>query len=222
MVVQTVNGGWGLTYSNPETAHPLASLTGVDSLTLLGPQWEWNHVPDTTKYSTSSSGLLLKTATVTFDIYAARNTLTRLGQSHPWKKQSTWYHVPSKQKRPLPSAALFHHHLAITTRCNYGHSSPPRDPSVPAGHFANATFPLEVASSDRQPGLTRPDTARGAIPWLMTSGGRSELLSTPRAIGSRWHHIGIPRMCGIATSAWRAARPRSALSIRRSAHENPC
>jgi hypothetical protein len=42
----------------------------------LGPQWEWNHVPDTTKYSTTSSGLLLKTATVTFDLYAARNTLT--------------------------------------------------------------------------------------------------------------------------------------------------
>ncbi|KAJ7102273.1 glycosyl hydrolase [Mycena belliarum] len=72
----TVNGGWGLTYSDPVTAHPLASLTGADSLSFLGPQWEWNHVPDTTKYSTGSNGLLLKTATVTSDLYAARNTLT--------------------------------------------------------------------------------------------------------------------------------------------------
>jgi beta-xylosidase len=38
--------------------------------------WEWNHNPDTSKFSVGS-GLKLSTATVTFDIYAARNTLTR-------------------------------------------------------------------------------------------------------------------------------------------------
>ncbi|GAA0529567.1 beta-xylosidase [Rhizomicrobium palustre] len=41
----------------------------------LGPEWEWNHNPDNTKWS-AGDGLVLKTATVTDDIYLARNTLT--------------------------------------------------------------------------------------------------------------------------------------------------
>ena len=52
-------------------------MTGADTFTGsgLGPQWEWNHNPDNTKWSTGS-GLRLQTATVTNDLYAARNTLT--------------------------------------------------------------------------------------------------------------------------------------------------
>jgi beta-xylosidase len=41
----------------------------------LGPEWEWNHNPDNTKWS-AGKGLVLETATVTDDFYLARNTLT--------------------------------------------------------------------------------------------------------------------------------------------------
>jgi beta-xylosidase len=41
----------------------------------LGPEWEWNHNPDNSKWS-AGNGLRLKTATVTDDLYMARNTLT--------------------------------------------------------------------------------------------------------------------------------------------------
>ncbi|CAM5321150.1 hypothetical protein SALBM311S_05790 [Streptomyces alboniger] len=42
----------------------------------LKPRWEWNHNPDTAKWSVDN-GLTLRTATVTNDLYWARNTLTR-------------------------------------------------------------------------------------------------------------------------------------------------
>ncbi|PQE29561.1 xylosidase glycosyl hydrolase protein [Rutstroemia sp. NJR-2017a BBW] len=73
----TVNGAWGGSYPMPLPSHPLASLVGTDSFsgTSLGPAWEWNHNPDTSKF-TVSNGLSLSTATVTVDIYQARNTLT--------------------------------------------------------------------------------------------------------------------------------------------------
>lgn len=78
-VITTVNGGWGVSYPYPLAPHPAPSLTGTDSFTgsALGPQWEWNHNPDTTKFSVGS-GLKLSTATVTTadDLYAVRNTLT--------------------------------------------------------------------------------------------------------------------------------------------------
>ena len=53
-------------------------MTGPDTFsgTTLGPQYEWNHNPDTTKVSVNN-GLRLSTATVTDDLYNARNTLTR-------------------------------------------------------------------------------------------------------------------------------------------------
>ena len=75
--VQTVNGGWGVNYPSPLPPHPVQSLIGTDTFagTTLGPQWEWNHNPDTTKYSVNN-GLTLQTATVTSDLYSARNTLT--------------------------------------------------------------------------------------------------------------------------------------------------
>ncbi|KAG6003612.1 hypothetical protein E4U21_001857 [Claviceps maximensis] len=43
----------------------------------LGPQWEWNHNPLPSAFNLGDGGgLTLKTATVTNDIYQARNTLT--------------------------------------------------------------------------------------------------------------------------------------------------
>ncbi|GAA4261019.1 hypothetical protein GCM10022255_091980 [Dactylosporangium darangshiense] len=78
--IQTVGGGWGATYPAPniQTAKTVKPMTGSDSFTAttLGPQWEWNHNPDNTKWS-SGNGLRLQTATVTNDLYNARNTLTR-------------------------------------------------------------------------------------------------------------------------------------------------
>jgi beta-xylosidase len=78
--IQTVNGGWGATYPTPNIPAPgrtVKPMTGADTFTgpALGPQWEWNHNPDTTRWS-FNSGLRLQTATVTGDLYAARNTLT--------------------------------------------------------------------------------------------------------------------------------------------------
>ncbi|MEV0146484.1 MULTISPECIES: RICIN domain-containing protein [unclassified Nonomuraea] len=77
--VQTVNGGWGVTYPRPniQTSRTVASMIGPDTFTsdTLGPRWEWNHNPDTSRFSTGD-GLRLQTATVTGDLYNARNTLT--------------------------------------------------------------------------------------------------------------------------------------------------
>jgi beta-xylosidase len=76
-ILTTQNGGWGKSYNYPLTPHPVASLLGVDTFsgTSLGPQWEWNHNPDPTYY-TVNNGLTLRTATVTNDLYKARNTIT--------------------------------------------------------------------------------------------------------------------------------------------------
>jgi beta-xylosidase len=78
--IQTVNNAWGTTYPMPNLPAPprqVKPMTGVDTFngTALGPQWEWNHNPDTSKYSVNN-GLRLQTATVTNDLYSARNTLT--------------------------------------------------------------------------------------------------------------------------------------------------
>ncbi|KAK6512643.1 hypothetical protein TWF481_001525 [Arthrobotrys musiformis] len=75
--VNTVSGGWGSSYPYPVTKRPLKAPYGTDTFagTSLGPEWEWNHNPDTSKYSVNN-GLTLYTATVTSDLYAARNTLT--------------------------------------------------------------------------------------------------------------------------------------------------
>ncbi|WP_217708887.1 RICIN domain-containing protein [Nonomuraea rhodomycinica] len=77
--VQTVNGGWGVTYPKPniQTSRTVASMIGPDTFTSgsLAPRWEWNHNPDTSRFSTGD-GLRLQTATVTGDLYNARNTLT--------------------------------------------------------------------------------------------------------------------------------------------------
>ncbi|MFC7535123.1 family 43 glycosylhydrolase [Actinoplanes sp. GCM10030250] len=77
--IQTVNGGWGASYPKPNisTTKTVQPMTGADTFggTKLGPRWEWNHNPDNSRWSLSS-GLRLETATVTNDLYNARNTLT--------------------------------------------------------------------------------------------------------------------------------------------------
>ncbi|MEV0388711.1 glycoside hydrolase 43 family protein [Nonomuraea sp. NPDC050643] len=77
--VQTVNGRWGVTYPKPniQTSRTVAPMIGPDTFTSgsLGHRWEWNHNPDTGRFSTGN-GLRLQTATVTGDLYNARNTLT--------------------------------------------------------------------------------------------------------------------------------------------------
>jgi beta-xylosidase len=79
-VLQTVNGAWGVNYPYPNVPQPprtVKPLIGTDTFagTTLGPQWEWNHNPDPGRYSVNN-GLRLRTATVTNDLYSARNTLT--------------------------------------------------------------------------------------------------------------------------------------------------
>lgn len=71
---------WLESYPMPRiTTQPysLPPLTGTDRFAgpALGPEWEWNHNPDPQKYSVHN-GLHLDTATVTDDLYAARDTLT--------------------------------------------------------------------------------------------------------------------------------------------------
>ncbi|RWA10957.1 hypothetical protein EKO27_g4171, partial [Xylaria grammica] len=80
-LVTGASGGWGSSYAWPAglPAQVLTNWTGTEnftSLSSLGPQWEWNHNPDVDSFALGSDGLTLRTATVTDDIYAARNTLT--------------------------------------------------------------------------------------------------------------------------------------------------
>ena len=78
--VTLVNGEWGATYPFPNlpcAADKVKPRNVKDSFTtaMLNPAWEWNHNPDNSKWS-SGDGLTLRTATVTNDLYSARNTLT--------------------------------------------------------------------------------------------------------------------------------------------------
>jgi beta-xylosidase len=76
-VLQITGNTWGASYPYPLPPHPLKPPAGVDRFggTTLGPEWEWNHNPDNSTWSVNK-GLRLKTATVTDDLYRARNTLT--------------------------------------------------------------------------------------------------------------------------------------------------
>lgn len=72
---------WGKTYPMPvQTNKTVPSPVGTDNFqgTSLSHEWEWNHNPDNTKWKLvgGSGGLLLQTATVTNDLFTARNTLT--------------------------------------------------------------------------------------------------------------------------------------------------
>ncbi|MFD8500685.1 glycoside hydrolase 43 family protein [Amycolatopsis sp. NPDC059657] len=82
--LRTVDNRWGTSYPAPNLPpppRPVKPLLGTDTFTgtALGPEWEWNHNPDTTKFSVGN-GLRLQTASVTGDLYAAKNTLTHRTQ----------------------------------------------------------------------------------------------------------------------------------------------
>lgn len=78
--VVTVNNQWGKTYPLPvQTNKTVPPPTGLDTFTgTLSAEWEWNHNPDNSKWAFigRSGGISLGTATVTNDLYSARNTLT--------------------------------------------------------------------------------------------------------------------------------------------------
>ena len=84
-VVTDALGGWGAGYEVP-----VGNVTGRvlegGSMELdefrsgpgLSHHWEWNHNPDGGKWEVlTGGGLVLRTASVTGDLFAARNTLTR-------------------------------------------------------------------------------------------------------------------------------------------------
>lgn len=71
---------WSKEYPYPNVPRPprlMKPHTGTVTFEgpTLGHEWEWNHNPDTSKVS-FADGLKLSTATVTSDLYKARNTLT--------------------------------------------------------------------------------------------------------------------------------------------------
>lgn len=79
--VQLDNGKFGGSYAFPDLpcgAGRVRARNADDFFTgkQLSAEWEWNHNPDNSKWSLDQ-GLVLRTATVTTDLYAARNTLTR-------------------------------------------------------------------------------------------------------------------------------------------------
>lgn len=79
--VELVNGQFGGSYPFPDLpcgSNRVKAWNPDDTFseTTLAHEWEWNHNPDNTKWS-SGDGLTLQTATVTNDLYAAKNTLTR-------------------------------------------------------------------------------------------------------------------------------------------------
>lgn len=76
-VVFVEENTWGSTYPYPLLHRDVAPIVGTDyfSGTILGPQYEWNHNPDSSKWAVAD-GLTLWTASVTDDFFMARNTLT--------------------------------------------------------------------------------------------------------------------------------------------------
>jgi beta-xylosidase len=78
--VQLTENTWPMSYPMPDipkSSHPVKPPVGTDSFqtSALDSEWEWNHNPNNSKWSTGH-GLTLQTATVTDDLYSARNTLT--------------------------------------------------------------------------------------------------------------------------------------------------
>jgi beta-xylosidase len=76
------SGGWGKTYPMPvQTNKTVTPPFGTDEFkgAHLSHEWEWNHNPDNAKWQLAGGaegGLILRTADVTADLFAARNTLT--------------------------------------------------------------------------------------------------------------------------------------------------
>ncbi|KAF9869777.1 xylosidase glycosyl [Colletotrichum karsti] len=79
-IVTDEAGGWAKTYPLPVTADKTITPAGEFSDSFdgqkLNVEWEWNHNPDNTAWELGTEGLTLHTATVTDELYAARNTLT--------------------------------------------------------------------------------------------------------------------------------------------------
>lgn len=77
-IVTNSSGGWAPEYDMPvSTGQTVEPPTGVDRFATLGEAWEWNHNPDTSKWNLAQGGgITLSTATITDDLYSARNTLT--------------------------------------------------------------------------------------------------------------------------------------------------
>ncbi|KAL3301274.1 glycosyl hydrolase family 43 protein [Colletotrichum asianum] len=75
-LVKGANGGWGAEYPMPLPEKVLYNWTRTYTFeSELGPTLEWNHNPDVASYEVNN-GVTLKTASVTEDLYSARNTLT--------------------------------------------------------------------------------------------------------------------------------------------------
>lgn len=79
--VELIDGAWGSSYSVPNiptTSKTVKSPTGTDTFqeATLSPEWEWNHNPDNGNWYLDANGLHLQPATVTTDLYNAKNTLT--------------------------------------------------------------------------------------------------------------------------------------------------
>jgi len=77
--VVRVNNAWGKTYPMPvQTTKTVPTSGGLDTFqgTSLSNEWEWNHNPDNSAWSLNN-GLELRSASVTNDLFSARNTLTR-------------------------------------------------------------------------------------------------------------------------------------------------
>ncbi|KAJ0329520.1 hypothetical protein COL5a_004082 [Colletotrichum fioriniae] len=78
-IVTDEAGGWGKTYSMPIQADKKVKAAGAytdnfDS-PVLSAEWAFNHNPDNSAWELGPDGLTLHTATITDDLYRARNTL---------------------------------------------------------------------------------------------------------------------------------------------------
>ncbi len=111
-VLVEVDGRWGAEYPYPDVPRPprlMAPHTGVDTFedSVLSHAWEWNHEPDNERWS-SGAGLTLETASVTDDLYQARNTLTRriIG---PASSATIKMNVADMQDGDVAGLALFRH-----------------------------------------------------------------------------------------------------------------
>ncbi|KAK3301717.1 arabinoxylan hydrolase [Chaetomium strumarium] len=87
-VVRDEGGAWGKSYPLPVGSTGNSGNAGVQMQRdefkggELSHHWEWNHNPDDAKWELEEEGeggggLVLRTASVTGDLFAARNTLTR-------------------------------------------------------------------------------------------------------------------------------------------------
>ncbi|KLU92553.1 hypothetical protein MAPG_11498 [Magnaporthiopsis poae ATCC 64411] len=74
--VNLPKGSWASSYDYPLPKRLVKPITGTETFngTKLGPQFEWNHNPDATKWSLGPGGLTLRTATRTDDFRRYRTS----------------------------------------------------------------------------------------------------------------------------------------------------